>query len=176
MATPLDAVQPLLDRLEQPTPPGPDTTAEAIAWIDSLCLLMKHYLAGTPVFQEAVRTTVAARKSSQVHLFEFAHCGAVCGVRRKDPELIKLGLTALMIENLQFDDRDTIVELSLLCHSASKLALRVQDLRALLAFASPDFVTFANQFFKRPKIDRCIEAMGFVEDTTEDGGFYYRQV
>jgi hypothetical protein len=51
----------------------------------------------------------------------FMYCGrmAVEAVKRKDPQLLRLGTISLAIENLTFDARDSMIHLAIINHSAT---------------------------------------------------------
>ena len=92
---------------------------------------------------------------ARIELLSFAHWEAIVAIRNENIELVRDGLTALIIEDAKDDYRDTLVVLSLLCHSARKLGA---DERALVkqavSIATADTKKLFDSFMRRSLLIR----------------------
>ena len=105
----------------------------------------------------------------------YAERMAVWAVRLKQPELILKGLLALALDDGRFDDREDILIMAPLYHSAVKLGLDPKPLFLQAAdVAGPGLATTLLQFPDRPESNRNLASMGYVE-TTGPEGFGYRR-
>lgn len=105
-------------------------------------------------------------------LFGIARSAAEDSVIENNPSKLRLGLLALIFENLTEDYRESLMRLCLLDHSAKKLGILLEDLfDDVRASASEKVITLFDTYFREG--ERNIEAMGFVEDVDRNGDFTY---
>ena len=105
----------------------------------------------------------------------YAERMAIWAVRLKQPELILKGLFALALDDGRFDDREDILIMAPLYHSAVKLGIdpKLLFLQAA-AMAGPGLATALRQFPDRPESNRNLASMGYSE-TKGPEGFGYRR-
>ena len=103
-----------------------------------------------------------------------ARSAAIDSVIEGDKSKLQLGLSALIIENLNEDDRESLIELSLLDNSARRLQTSLEiifeDLKDL---ASENIQSLFCSYFQRE--NRSIGVMGYVESTDKNGQFTYKK-
>jgi len=105
----------------------------------------------------------------------YAERMAIWAVRLKQPELILKGLLALALDDGRFDDREDILIMAPLYHSAVKLGLDPKPLFLQAAdVAGPGLATTLRQFPDRPESNRNLASMGYIE-TKSPEGFGYRR-
>jgi hypothetical protein len=99
---------------------------------------------------------------------------ATLSVRHGQVDLVREGLVALALEaGTGSDQRDSMVSLALLYHSAVKLGMNVQAAFSQAALLAPASFEGAIRLFpNRPPRQLDLEAWGFKEATTKDGFGY----
>jgi hypothetical protein len=121
-------------------------------------------------------TDMSVSPSSEVatFLFSIARSGAITGVRVGNEELLFLGLSALALEDLRYDYRETLIEMTLLDHSARKLGADLEQLfKRIEPYCGKDFAEACRGYFS--KSWRSLDAMGYRETQDRYGGFTYEQ-
>jgi hypothetical protein len=103
-------------------------------------------------------------RSESQRLITYARAAGTVAIRRKEPPFISAGLAALAIEGGQLDYRDSLVALSLLCHSARLLGLDERQLCSNAARLSPsaEFAQTVTNFPNRNPEQKDISAFGLV--------------
>jgi hypothetical protein len=153
----------LVDALRQSVVKGgwQRPSAATLAIVDELCDV---YVQST--FEERERIGKWDVTISNMLLSSAWRC-AVDAVRRSSEDLVRQGLTILMLEGAQFDYRDSIMRMVVLFHSARKLnldAVRVFEEAANLAPGSriaADLRRFLIQAQADPKLsDFSVRAKG----------------
>ncbi len=105
-------------------------------------------------------------------LLAFAERMSILAVREISTERISDGLLAIVLENFSHDDREDMLILSLLHHSALKInadPLYIFDKAAEIS--TPECADILKNFARKPK---HIYTMGYIEVTTQDGFSYLR--
>jgi hypothetical protein len=147
--------------------------AVRLASVQTIHELVVAFRDGDRALQNAI---VEAAAPYLIQFHEFADHQAIESVRQNDPDLIREGLIALAIENARFDYRDSLVILSLLCHSARKLGFNDDDpVRESLNLARLPWSPYLVEWIERDEFQRSIQMMGFAEGENE-GGFTYDPV
>lgn len=101
----------------------------------------------------------------------FAERLSVYAVRLNDPDVLKKALLALALAP-GGDNREILLTLSLVVHTAKKLGLDLRTMQGALIDES--FKKIVSDFLARPPEDQSIEAMGF-EEGRDSGGFRYKR-
>lgn len=105
-------------------------------------------------------------------LFGIAFGGAVDAIREADPNYLRDGLLALLIEGSKMDYRETVKHLSLLNHSAAKLHVDFADMYSTIQrFSNQAMHELIKQWISAGSKD--IGMMGYEEGTLQDGRFTY---
>jgi hypothetical protein len=103
-------------------------------------------------------------------LLGFGKRMAVLAIRTMDASKLFPGLLALVLEDLRFDDRDTLVHLSFLQHAALKVgAESLSLLRRAEQYGSPQCRELFRQVARRRPRLSSIKGMGYEEGTSEHG-------
>jgi hypothetical protein len=97
-------------------------------------------------------------------------------VRESAAQPIWAGLIAIVLENFARDYRDSLIDVMLLYHSATKLGLNVEILfsEAASLAVNPDVALALHRFPLREPKDRSLAAF-FFEESGEGDSFVYRE-
>ena len=107
-------------------------------------------------------------------LFSIARSAAITGVRQCNAKLLEFGLFALAMENSQHDYRESLIELTLLNHSAQKLGGSLAEPFARIEpLCGQAFHEVCQGFLAQNW--RSLDSMGYVESEDRNGQFTYRQ-
>jgi hypothetical protein len=147
----------------------PSLTSEQQGWLQLVCDL---YLDASPEERGNIRSLVTPEISFL--FFMYAKAMAVEAVRERDEAKVVNGLIALAIEDGVFDWRDSLTALTLLHHSAIKVAADASKLfQRAAAFSTPRTADRFLQFLNLPPEDRDISRFGWKEGTDPYGRFAY---
>ena len=147
---------------------GPHMPLELASTIKTVC----HVFAGAGAEERSALISLVQPSFSFVFLW-FAKEMAIQAVRQNSQQAIIDGVTALFIENCNFDCRDSMVPLALLYHSAEKLGLNTNLLFTNAAQTTNQTATqFLLGFLRRPPATRSIAAFGYAEGEDSSGFMY----
>jgi len=114
-------------------------------------------------------------EEQRFRLLAYSERMASLAVRKRDQELIGLGLLALGIDGWRGDWRDNAALISLHYDAAQRLAADPDSLfEKAAALLSPKAANALRSFLRRSVADKTLEAMGYVADTDADGFRYKR--
>ena len=139
--------------------------------VDQLCRL---YV----LLDSQERSEVSARVERGISgtIMALAKSYSVDAVTDKSPEKIFLGVVALVIEDLHFDARDTMIPLAALHNSGLKLGLDPDEIfRRAAVLASDKMSEYLISFVNRPQNLKSLEAF-MLEETEGVDGFGYREI
>jgi len=144
-------------------------TPEQRGWLQFVC---DRYVDGSQEERRDINSFVSPEISFL--FFMFGKAMAVESVRERDEGKVFSGLISLSIENRSFDWRESLIVLSLLYHSAAKIAVTVEELfRRAAALSSSQTGDGLLQFLARTPENRDITRFGFKEGTDAEGKFSY---
>jgi hypothetical protein len=135
--------------------------------------LLDDFAAAPSEDREKIIDALALKQSAG--LLTFAERMAILAVREGSVDRLKKAVLALVVEGFRWDERETILVLSLIAHSASKLGIEIGVLLDATKRVAPEPVArHIAQFLARTPEDRSISAMGYSEVMTAEG-FGYRR-
>ena len=138
--------------------------------VDELCgRIVEAYLHASDVERASIRS---AGPDEKMRIFlTYASRMAVVAVRKQSEALIFSALVGLCIEDCGWDERETLLRLSLVYHSARKLGLDAAVMFDKAAqMSTPQAGKVLRRFARKPT---SIAAMGYSESIGQDGGFDY---
>jgi hypothetical protein len=138
--------------------------------LDELC---GHVANAYARASESERAAIRAAGSPDLmqNFVTYASRMAVVAVRERDEDRIFRGLVGLCIEDCSWDERETLLRLSLLYHSARKLGLdAAKTFNKAAAVATPRTGQVLRRFGAAPA---SIASMGYSEGVATDGLFDY---
>jgi hypothetical protein len=150
----------------------PETQESVQRAIGELC---EVFLGASPEVRAEIVSYVHTEFST--NFFWFAKRMAALGVRRSSPEAVRMGLTALIVENNNFDFRDMLMSLVLIYHSAVKLdldPLQLFDSAASLT-VNEELAEIVRDFPRRSPHDRSLATFRY-EESGQGESFRYRRV
>lgn len=107
------------------------------------------------------------------YLLNAARNMSVLAVRDNDASAIKWAILAIIVEDCQLDYRESLINLALLNHSASKIGGDLAKVfNTVKHCCSPQMFQFITSFLMRPSEKQSIDAFGYVEITRKDGFDY----
>jgi hypothetical protein len=106
----------------------------------------------------------------------FAERMASAAIRNPDPELLRLGLIALLLSFRHDDSREALIVFPLFCNGLRKLKVD-QDLflTEIRETIGDLLVAPLIEFLKRPEADRSLDSMGYSEGADGDGFRFVRR-
>lgn len=126
------------------------------ALVDQVKRLCQLFTAAGDAQRHALISGIEYRSSFV--FFGFTREMAAQAVRKRSGELLIDGLLALIIENLRFDARDSLMVLALLVHSTAKLKLEPKSFYSnIVRFAQPPTQKVILDFLDRPPDAQRIE-------------------
>jgi hypothetical protein len=138
---------------------------------DEIAKLISIFIAATPLERKTVSEEVAKLELTFAFL-AFSERMAILGIRENSESRLFEGLMAHVIEDFRYDDRENLLVISLLYHSAVKIGLNPVDLfQKAAAFARPEAANFILRFAQNP---RSIHSMGYKEIMNPEGFSYKR--
>jgi hypothetical protein len=150
----------------------PETRENVQRVVEELCEI---FLGASLKLRTAIVSYV--RPSYSHKFFWFAELMSWVAVRKSSPEAVRMGLTALIVENNNFDFRDMLMELVLIYHSAVKLdldPLQLFDSAASLA-VNEGLAEIVRAFPRRSPHDRSLATFRY-EESGQGESFRYRRV
>ena len=138
--------------------------------VDELCgRIVEAYLHASDVERASIRS---AGPDEKMRIFlTYASRMAVVAVRKQSEALIFSALVGLCIEDCGWDERETLLRLSLVYHSARKLGLDAAVMFDKAAqMSTPQTGKVLRRFARKPT---SIAAMGYSESIGQDGFFDY---
>ena len=130
--------------------------------------LVEAYRAEPP--PERLKIASALTESQANWLATFAHRMAMASVRKQSPEMLRNGLTAVLMAAKVTDGRDGTMTLSVLYRAAQLLGLGDAAFQAAAADApDADAEGLVLGFLTRADAARTIESMGYREETGKNG-------
>lgn len=119
------------------------------------------------------RASKALRPTQVLTLLGYSERMASLAVRRKDREILRLGLLALGLSGWRGDQREGLMVLSLFFDAAQRLGMLPSDLFADIArLLSAEVGVELRAFLSRAPEDRSVEAMGYHAGKDVDGFRY----
>lgn len=113
-------------------------------------------------------------KDETILLFGIARGAATESVIEQNDKRLYWGLLALVMENQTRDYRESLIELTLLDHSAKKIGTQLEAVfEQVKGFASEKTIKLFETYFREGIRDAS--AMGYVESLDKDGEFTYKQ-
>lgn len=107
-------------------------------------------------------------------LFGISRSAATASIVEGNSERLQWGLLALIMENQKHDYRETLMELTLLDHSAQKLQVELETVfDPFKAYASEATSDLFQSYFREGV--RQLGAMGYVEAKDKNGRFTYER-
>ena len=135
--------------------------------------LIDLYVSSTPEQRDRIAERLGSNHWSTLTVF--AERMAVWAVRLQQPDLILKGLLALALDGGRFDEREDILIMAPLYHSAVKLGIDPKPLFLQAAeVAGLQLRDILHRFPDRPESNRNLASMGYVELTGPEG-FTYRR-
>jgi len=130
--------------------------------------LCKAYANSTSSQRAVLRSRVSIDLASA--LDHFAWRMAICALRNNSDEAIQLGLTAISIEDMRLDMRETTRWVALLYHAAVRLQQDAERyFQVVASMSSARTSDLINSFLSASPELRDISAFGFGEGTSEQG-------
>lgn len=154
---------------------GPRSSQQAVAHYYHLVSDMTERLLSRP--HHELRGTLSALCSQERSFVTgIAMSAASRAVREKDVRRLEVGIQGLLLASFIQDDREVLMDLALLNHSATKLGVRLEPmLRSACAdfskAVSSRFVDLVDSFYERPT--RVLSDFASVEGVDQDGEFTY---
>ena len=147
-----------------------NTTGAVAAYDELLGEMLSEFETASNGEREAIQAAMS-RESSGL-LLGAAEGAATWAVRENNPERLKVGLAALLIENLKEDYRETLIGLTLLHNAARKLSTDLEakynDVRHFGARKATEL--FDSYFAEGGK---TLDEMGYQESVDDKGEFSY---
>jgi hypothetical protein len=150
----------------------PETRENVQRVVEELCEI---FLGASPELRAEIVSYVRPNYSHK--FFWFAELMSCVAVRKSSPEDVRMGLTALIVENNNFDFRDMLMILFLIYHSAVKLGLdplQLFDGAASLA-VNEDLAEIVRAFPRRSPHDRSLATFRY-EESGQGESFRYPRV
>jgi hypothetical protein len=150
----------------------PETQGKVQRAVEELCEI---FSGASPELRAEIVSYVRPKSSHK--LFWFAELMSWVAVRKSSPEAVRMGLTALILENNTFDFRDMLMRVVLIYHSAVKLdldPLQLFDSAASLA-VNEQLAEIVRDFPRRSPQDRSLATFRY-EESGQGESFRYRRV
>lgn len=133
--------------------------------------LAEQYAAWDEAARVAIRESVP--DDCRLLLLGFGDRLAVVADRTANERLVFLSLIANSIEDFRHDERENVFRLALAHHVADKLGAPTSEmLEEAAALSSPRGAAALRAFINRPAELKSLQAMGIVEEETDEGVDY----
>lgn len=137
--------------------------------------LAQDYISAGDDEREQIRSEIP--DGCRLLLLGFSSRLATLAARSEDRQLLKLALVAHSLEDFRHDERENIIELTLIHHVAEQLGLKAADLfAAAMRISSERAAKHFQRFVDRPDSSKTLASMGWVEISTDDGVEYRGQM
>lgn len=164
----IDAVRLALPRLTEPS-----TTADqrAAAWVAFQEMAQAVLASDGPLPAEVLRAVAPAAADGVFNSWAY---GVACeAVVRSDPQLIRYGIVALMLDNGRYDARERFVQMVLLEQSSIKMSVDFASELCRLYYLFPGtFRRFARNYMSLSPSEKTLECIGHREIVDERGVRY----
>lgn len=147
-----------------------DTRGAVSSYDQLLSELLAKFESASESDREAIRDSMS-RESCGL-LFGAAVDSATRAVREGNTERLRIGLAALLIENLKEDYRESLIKLTLLDHTARKLSSSLQGFyKDVRHFGASKGLELFDSYFSEG--GKTLDQMGYCESSDDAGEFCY---